>query len=879
MKDLSFSNLAYLDEQYRIFLKDPQVLEPSWKYFFEGWELARTVVSGVQAPDVKIDRLIHAYRTYGHLKAHFNCLSEEDSIPIPELAYQTYGFQESDLKTLYPTGGFLKASDAPLKQILEALEKTYCGSIGIEYMGLQNQDLEKWIQKEIEPGFNLPLTADEKIQIFHDLKKAELFENFLHTKYVGQKRFSLEGGETLIPMLTALVTSAPTEGVREVMIGMAHRGRLNVLANILNKSYDAIFHEFEDFYTPLSGEETGDVKYHKGFARTLTTKKGDQVHVVISANPSHLEAVDPVIEGQARARQELVGRKEVIPILIHGDASVAGQGIVYETLQLSKLNGYQTGGTLHIVVNNQVGFTTLPKDGRSTRYCTDIALAFGAPVFHVNAEDPEGCVYATALALKIRQKFHLDVFIDLNCYRKYGHNEGDEPAFTQPQQYEKIRKKKTIRSVYLEKLISTGIMSAAVVEAAETEFKDLLQKALDQVSKTAFPLKETPSKEEKTSVPLVSTQTLQQYAHDFCQVPPGFNIHPKISKLQEERQTMVSNPSSPRIDWGMGEHLAYASLLAEGIHIRISGQDSRRGTFSHRHAMWVDQKSGRHYYPLSHLKTNKATFDVYNSPLSEFAVLGFDFGYSLFYPNSLVIWEAQFGDFANGAQVIIDQFISSSQQKWGTKSGLALFLPHGYEDQGPEHSSARLERFLQLSGNNNWTVANCTTPAQLFHLLRRQAFQTTKRPLILMTPKALLRKPECVSALDAFAAGGFEEVIPDSASQNARRAIFCSGRVYYDLLAARQAKDIALIRIEQLYPFPLEQLQGVIETYKGVSDWVWVQEEPRNMGAWSYIFPHLNRLTPQALRYIGRETSSATAAGSHVIHREQFNKFIKEAFK
>lgn len=873
MEDLSFSNLAYLDEQYRKYLANPESLEPSWKHFFEGWEYARNLGGGGNAPDVKVDRLIDAYRTYGHLKAHFNCLEEPPV--VPQLSYQ-----ESDLKTLHPTNGFLKKTDAPLEEIIAALEQTYCGSIGIEYMGIQNPELEKWIQKEIEPGFVIPLTTDEKLHIFQDLNRAELFETFLHTKYVGQKRFSLEGGETLIPMLTMIVESANTEGVHEVVLGMAHRGRLNVLANLLNKSYDAIFSEFEDDYTPMLGEGTGDVKYHKGFVGSLTTKKGEVVNVTLIANPSHLEAVDPVVEGGARAKQELKGRKEVIPILIHGDASVAGQGVIYETLQLSKLNGYETGGTLHIVINNQIGFTTLPKDGRSTRYCTDIALAFGAPVFHVNAEDPDACVYAALLALKIRQKFHIDVFIDLNCYRKYGHNEGDEPAFTQPQQYAKIRQKKTIRTLYLEKLVSTGLLSDAVGHASEVEFRDKLQKALDQVSSKPPPTtKETLKKEEPTSIPAVSVETLQTLAKEFCKVPASFNIHPKIQKLQDDRLGMVADPSVKKIDWGMGEHLAYASLLAGGVHVRISGQDSRRGTFSHRHAMWVDQKTEERYYPLSHLPTNKASFDVYNSPLSEFAVLGFEFGYSMFYTQALVVWEAQYGDFANGAQVIIDQFISSSEQKWGHKSGLTLYLPHGYEDQGPEHSSARLERFLQLSANNNWTVASCTSPAQLFHLLRRQGLQQVKRPLILMTPKALLRNPECVSSLSEFATGSFEEVIVDPLGKTPRRVIFCSGRVYYDLLSARKTPDVALIRIEQLYPFPTEKIKSVIQSYPGVADWCWVQEEPRNMGAWSYIFPMLNQLTPKAVRFVGRDASSAPAAGSHVLHKEQLVKFLQEAFK
>jgi 2-oxoglutarate dehydrogenase E1 component len=851
LDDLSFSNLTYWDEQYQKYLNDPASVEPSWRHFFEGWEMAR----GAGSPSCGgADPIIDTYRTYGHLKAGFNCLQAPPF--APELA--------------------ISGIDPSLQAVVEMLEKTYCGSIGIEYMGTQNPELQQWIQKEIEPGFNNPLTPDEKLQIFKDLNRAELFEAFLHTKYVGQKRFSLEGGETLIPMLTALVESASTEGVKEVVLGMAHRGRLNVLANLLNKSYDAIFSEFEDIYTPDLAEGTGDVKYHKGFVGTRTTKKGDSVTVYLSANPSHLEAIDPVLEGQTRAKQELQGRKEVIPILIHGDASVAGQGVVYETLQLSKLDGYETGGTVHIVINNQIGFTTNPKDGRSTRYCTDIARAFGAPVFHVNAEDPDSCVYATLLALKIRQKFHVDVFIDLNCYRKYGHNEGDEPAFTQPQQYAKIRQKKTIRTLYLEKLVSSGLISPAVGIAAETEFKDQLQKALDQVRSASSESKRVAATPAAVVSTAVSKDALELYAQAFTEIPAGFNIHPKVAKLQEDRKAMLSNG---HIDWGMAEHLAYASLLADAVHIRLSGQDSGRGTFSHRHAVWVDQQTEQPYYPLSHLATNKALFDVYNSPLSEFAVLGFDFGYSLFYPNALVIWEAQYGDFANGAQVIIDQFISSSEQKWGHRSNLTLFLPHGYEGQGPEHSSARLERFLQLSGDSNWTVANCTTPAQLFHLLRRQALDSSKKPLVLMVPKGLLRLPACVSSLDDFSSGSFQEVIPDLVVKNPRRLIFCSGRVYYDLIATRKTDDVAIIRIEQLYPLNVEKIQSVLKSYSGVSDICWVQEEPRNMGAWNTIFPQLNQLTAKAVRYVGREASSSPAAGSNALHKAQWTKFIQEAFQ
>ncbi len=757
MDEISFSNLAYVEEQYLRYQTDPSSLEPSWRHFFEGWELARSLAPAGASSDLKIYHLIEAYRTYGHLKAKINPLLSTQT-EVRELSLENLGFQATDLQKSFPTCGFLPQKEALLSEIIGALEKTYCGSIGVEYMNLRKPALESWLQKIIEPNFALPFSVEDKLEIFHQLNRAELFETFLHTKYVGQKRFSLEGGETLIPMLSFAIEAG--EGVHDIVLGMAHRGRLNVLANILNKSYETIFNEFEAHYTPDLSEGTGDVKYHKGFIGQLSNKKGESVTITLSANPSHLEAVDPVVEGQTRAKQELKGSETVVPILIHGDASVAGQGVVYETLQLSKLNGYQTGGTVHIVINNQVGFTTTPKDGRSTRYCTDIALSFGAPVFHVNAEKPEACVYAMLLALKIRQKFQCDVFLDLYCYRKYGHNEGDEPAYTQPLENKLIKEKKSIRQLYKESLIQEGVLDSAAGEKLETEFKNLLQTALDKIT-TKAPSSEAPVKESvfasfPTAVP---GSVLKELAEEFCRVPEGFNIHPKVKKLLEERLAMM-NSQEKTIDWGMAEHLAYASLLVDGVHVRISGQDSRRGTFSHRHAMWVDQiQADKRYYPLSHLKNSKAPFDVYNSPLSEFSVLGFEFGYSLFYPHSLVIWEAQFGDFANGGQVIIDQFICCSEQKWGHRSGITLLLPHGYEGQGPEHSSARIERYLQMSGDDNWQIVNCTTPAQLFHVLRRQTMHRQQRPLVIFTPKALLRHPLCLSPLKDFTEGTFEEFI------------------------------------------------------------------------------------------------------------------------
>ncbi len=877
MEEISFSNLGYVEEQYQRYQKDPASLEPSWRYFFEGWELARSLAPSGASSDLKIYHLIEAYRTYGHLKAQINPLGHVPT-EVSELSLRQMGFQSGDLDQSFPTCGFLPQPEASLREIIAALEKTYCGPIGVEYMGMRKPELESWLQKIIEPNFTLPFSAEDKLEIFHELNRAELFETFLHTKYVGQKRFSLEGGETLIPMLAFALESGVGEGIHEIVLGMAHRGRLNVLANILNKSYETIFNEFEAHYTPDLAEGTGDVKYHKGFIGSLPTKSGEKIEITLSANPSHLEAVDPVVEGQTRAKQELKGPKTVLPILVHGDASVAGQGVVYETLQLSKLKGYETGGALHIVINNQIGFTTLPKDGRSTQYCTDIAFTFGAPVFHVNAEKPESCVYAMLLALKIRQKFHCDVFIDLYCYRKYGHNESDEPAFTQPQEYKIIREKKSIRELYKESLVQEGILDRAVGEKLETEFRDLLQAALDKVSsKPPVPSEAKPK--ESLLVPVataVPAAALIEMAEDFCHVPEGFNINPKIKRLTEERLAMVHST----IDLGMAEHLAYASLLVDGIHVRISGQDCRRGTFSQRHAMWVDQvEENTRYFPLSHLKNKKASFDIFNSPLSEFAVLGFEFGYSLFYPQSLVVWEAQYGDFGNGAQVIIDQFIAASEQKWGHRSGITLFLPHGYEGQGPEHSSGRMERYLQLSADENWQIVDCTTPAQLFHVLRRQALRKVQRPLVIFTFKALLRNPLVMSPLKDFAEGAFEEFIDDPKNiSQPKRVLFCSGKVYYDLITERKTDDIAVVRVEQLYPFHREKFQKLVDKYKSTQDLCWVQEEHSNMGAWNYIRPILQEATGKQIRYIGRGASASTAAGSYALHKKQYIQMMQEAF-
>lgn len=900
-KDFSYanlSNLSNLEALYQQWIQNPQSVEASWRHFFEGMEFASSQMPAMPAkaqesPDLRIYLMMDAYRKFGHLMASFNPIATQVPQEPQELNLEKLGFKETELEALFPTCGLLKERQAPLKTIIEALKRTYCGKIGVEYMGLGSPELEAWVQSKIEPFFPLDLSRDDKVSILQRLNQAELFEMFIHTKYVGQKRFSLEGGETLIPMLSAMIETGAEIGALEFVVGMAHRGRLNVLANILNKSYSLIFHEFEDYYSPEQFEGTGDVKYHKGFVGALDTRSGKKIPVTLVANPSHLESVDPVVVGIARAKQELCRAKEgnaaqhpeaVVPVLIHGDAAIAGQGVVYETMQFSNLNGYKTGGTVHIVINNQIGFTTLPKDSRSTLYCTEIARSFRSPVFHVNAEDPEGCVRAAQLAMQIRHRFSCDVFIDLNCYRKYGHNESDEPTFTQPLEYSLIKAKKSIRTLFKEQMIQEKVIDEAEATRQEEAFKQSLNEALQQppLSSKSAANEEKGSLEQSRSPfkTAVLQDTLIHLGQRLCAVPEHLKIHPKIQRLLQDRLNMVqSDPSQPIIDWGMAECLAYAALVQEGVHVRLSGQDVRRGTFSHRHAIWMDQVKENKYFPLSHISSTQAPFDVFNSPLSEYAVLGFDFGYSIAYPNSLVIWEAQFGDFANGAQIIIDQYISSSEQKWGLSSNLTLLLPHGYEGQGPEHSSARIERFLQLAGHNNTRIVNCTTPAQLFHVLRAQALNQTKKPLIIFSPKALLRHAQCVSSLKELSEGSFQEVIDDPSSKKPiKKLLFCSGKIYYDLSQERQKlmrTDVAIARIEQLYPFPKAQVEKILDNYQGYKECAWVQEEHQNMGAWEYIHDHF----PNNLSYVGRERSASPAVGSHKLHHQQHETLMRQAFE
>lgn len=878
--DHTLANLSMIEDLYALYLTDPLSVDSSWSHFFEGIDFG-TYLQRREAPpaggsEVRVYELIEAYRRFGHLSLSINpiAISKRE---VPELAIETFGFSSDEMQKLFPSFGLTKMPEAPLSEILAALSAIYSSRIGFEYMFVENRELQKWIQERIEPELKIEPTIEEKKLILDALSRSEILEKYLHTKYAGQKRFSLEGIETIIPVLAELVEEGIAKGVEEFFLGMAHRGRLNVLSNILGKPYSVIFKEFEDTFYPVSMEDgSGDVKYHKGFS---STNKGAAIH--LAPNASHLESVDAIILGQTKASQLQKGEsvEKVAAVLLHGDAAFAGQGVVYETMQLVSLKGYSTGGTIHIILNNQIGFTTLPDEGRSTRYCSDLAKTFGAPVFHVNAEDPESCIFAAKMAMQIRQHFGVDVILDLNGYRKYGHNEGDEPFFTQPLYYKLIRAKTPIRELYLQKLLSEGHLEQQMAESLEAEFRANLEKEQAVAKESSHP-SEFP-KQASLFDPVatgVDEATLRRVVELMSSLPIGFHLHPKLQKWLEERKKMMN---ADAIDWGLGESLAYGTLLLEKISVRLSGQDVRRGTFSHRHAVFIDQENGSLYFPLAHLGQDQGRFDAINSPLSEYAVLGFEYGYSWSAPNALVIWEAQFGDFANTAQVVIDQYIASAEQKWMRTSSLVLLLPHGMEGQGPEHSSARLERFLQLSSNNNMQIVNATSSAQLFHLFRRQAKRALKKPLIVFTPKSHLRSAATASPLSAFTNGSFQEILDDPSSPvNASRLLFCSGKVYFDLQEERKKRkrdDIALIRIEQLYPLHVEKLKEVLGKYEKANSFFWVQEEHQNMGAWEYIRPELEKLLPK-LRYAGRRRSSSPGTGSHRQHEKELHDFLEEAF-
>lgn len=906
MKNLTFANqwnADLIDQQYELWLKNPEALDSEWRAFFEGFELAQgpapSTALNIEKSEASIISLINAYRSIGHTQAKINPLNPH-APHNPALGFAQFGLKEEDLNKKFFTDDYLGGKNLSAKEIIDSLQQTYCGSIGCEYMHIQDMSKRHWLQSHIEPTFNQPLFSQEKcIRILRKINQAEIFERFLHTRYVGQKRFSLEGGETLIAALDAVLEKSPASGVKSVIIGMAHRGRLNVLANILGKSYNFIFKEFTENYIPESIYGDGDVKYHLGYENIHKCESGDNVVITLAANPSHLEAVDPVVEGKARARQRIyaqdvdnIDRTKVLPILIHGDAAIIGQGIVAETLNLSKLEGYRTGGTIHFVINNQIGFTSLPKHARSSQYCTDIGKMIESPIFHVNGDDPLAVVMIMELALKYRQEFGEDVFIDMYCYRKYGHNEADEPAYTQPTLYKQIASHKPVSEYFSEKLIQEGLLSTEESKKIKNEFEAILDDAFKTVKKEV----ETPPNERKSSKPMLARQpaysfkpvktavdqkTLEKVTKALTHIPKSFNANPKIVRqLTTKWDAFVSGQD---IDWGLGEALAFGTLLIEGTPIRLSGQDSERGTFSHRHAVLYDTESLQPYTPLNNLSKDQSRFCVHNSSLSEAAVLGFDFGYSVDYPQILCIWEAQFGDFANGAQSIFDQFIASSESKWQRLSSLVMFLPHGYEGQGPEHSSARLERYLQACAEENIQVCNVTTPAQLFHLLRRQKKQNVIKPLVLMTPKSLLRHKHCVSTVKDFTSGHFEAILDDTTPpKKADRVIFCSGKIYYDLLAHREEnniKDTAIIRLEQLYPLDKETLSSLIKKYNKAKSFVWCQEEPKNMGAWTYIAPELTELLGQTPSYVGRKPSASPATGSLTMHKKEQASILQESFQ
>jgi 2-oxoglutarate dehydrogenase E1 component len=894
-------NLDAIESAYQRWREDPQSVDESWRFFFEGFELGaaqpappRAAIAPDGAAQTAIVRLIYAYRDLGHFLAHLDPLSERRS-NHPLLELSEFGFTEADLDRTFDTSPFLGLERCTLRQLLDALKETYCRTIGVEYMHIQDTRIRRWLQERMEPRRNRPrFDQATKVRILKSLHYAELFERFLHTRYTGQKRFSLEGAETLIPVLETIVEHAPDMQVREIILGMAHRGRLNVLATILRKPYEEIFAQFEDKYLPDSTDGDGDVKYHLGFSSDRANSHGKKVHLSLSPNPSHLEAVNPVVEGRTRAKQTLFGDSERlwgIPVLVHGDAAFAGQGLVAETLNLSQLAGYTTGGTIHVIVNNQIGFTTGPGDARSTTYCTDIAKMIQAPIFHVNGEDPEAAVFVAELALEFRQTFRRDVVIDMFCYRRHGHNEGDDPSFTQPIMYSKIRGRPSLTSIYVEQLIMMGDLTVAETEAITEKFEGKLQAALEEVrtGPSQYPTmhgfdgqwKGMTSRYSHAPVETgVPDETLRQIAEAMTRVPENFEIHPTVARIF---RTYLQDVHERRpIPWPLAELLSFGSLLLDGVPVRLSGQDSRRGTFSQRHSVVYDARTGEPYSSLNDLAENQAPFHAYDSLLSEAAVLGFEFGYALDAPRTLVLWEAQFGDFANGAQVIIDQFIVSSESKWQRDSGVVMLLPHGYEGQGPEHSSARLERYLQLCAEDNIQVCYPSSPAQYFHLLRRQMKRNFRKPLIVMTPKSLLRLKAACSALEELVSGRFHEVLDDAGADpgRIRRVVLCSGKVYYDLLERRteaKAPDIALVRVEQFYPFPEEQLKRVLSRYRRPkTQWVWAQEESQNMGGWSFMEPRLRALG-YSIEYIGRDASASPATGSMGVHRREQKELVEAA--
>ena len=888
---------------YKQFLANPESVDSSWRLFFEGFEFARTAfdleaVTPAIPEDVRkefnVVNLINGYRTRGHLFTHTNPVRERRK-HSPTLELGNFGLSTSDLASVFQAGSLIGIGPSSLSAIIEHLEQTYCGAIGAEYKYIRNPEIIQWLEERMEPNRNRPdFPIEKKRRILEKLNQAVAFENFIHTKFVGQKRFSLEGCETLIPALDAVIESGADSGIKEFVIGMAHRGRLNVLANILGKTYEEIFTEFEGLeYDEL--EFAGDVKYHLGFSSDIKTRNGKDVHLSVAPNPSHLEAVDPIVQGLVRSKIDHTpggDEHQIAPILIHGDAAIAAQGVVYEVIQMSLLRGYRTGGTIHLVVNNQIGFTTNYMDARSSTYCTDIAKVTLSPVFHVNADDVEALVYTIELAMEFRQKFHRDVFIDILGYRKYGHNEGDEPRFTQPLLYKAIATHPNPREIYNEKLLSQGKVEASLAREMEKSFRDLLQVSLDTARQTkkkkVSPYLEgswkglrmaTKDDFVESPVAAVDRSALEELARKITTLPTEHKFFNKTERLFAERRKLAE---AGKVDWSMAELMAFGATLQDGNAVRFTGQDVERGTFSQRHAVVRIEDSEEQYTPLSNLSTTQAPFHIYNSLLSEYAVLGFEYGYAMAAPHTLTVWEAQFGDFNNGAQIIIDQYISSAEDKWNRMNGIVMLLPHGYEGQGAEHSSARLERFLNLCAEENIQVVNCTTPASYFHALRRQLQRPFRKPLIVFTPKSLLRHPRVISTLEDLSGGKFEEVIDDNkvTVKSVSRVVLCSGKVYYDLLEQQEkekADDVALVRLEQFYPLPYKQLEALRKKYTHATEWVWVQEEPENMGAWGYLLRTASRILP--LQLISRTESASPATGSYKAHEREQRKLVHRVFE
>lgn len=893
-----------IEELFIQYQKDPNSVDKTWQDFFKGFEFSKadySAASGGVAVNPKLAEhvskefavinLINGYRTRGHLFTKTNPVRNRRKYR-PDLGLDVFDLSDKDLEEVFQAGKEIEIGPAKLKDIVAHLQQTYCQSIGVEYMFIRNPNLLTWLQERMETTKNIPtFSKKEKASILNKVIEAVTFENFLATKFVGQKRFSLEGAESFLPAMNALMEHGVELGIEDYVIGMAHRGRLNVLANVMNKPTKDIFTEFEGRPSE-DGLFDGDVKYHMGYSNDVTSESGKKVHISLTPNPSHLETVAPVVEGITRAKMDTRhngNHRKVCPIVVHGDAAIAGQGIVYEVVQMAHLDGYKVGGTIHFVINNQVGFTTNYRDARSSTYCTDVAKVTKAPVFHVNGDDVEALTLVAKMAIEFRLNFRKDVFIDILCYRKYGHNEGDEPRFTQPLLYREIAKHPNPKEIYSKKLIEEGSFTADEISAIEKKYKDDLEKNLEAARKEEKAKMNSylqgpwqgvqmagADSFDKSPDTFISEKLFLELAQKTTELPKDKKFFNKIERLFSDRQNMIKSDS---YDWAMGELLAYASLMTEGHRVRFSGQDVERGTFSHRHAVVKVEDSEEEYIPLNNIGAPEQ-LHIYNSLLSEYAVLGFEYGYAYASPNALTIWEAQFGDFFNGAQIIIDQYLSSSEYKWRRMNGLVVLLPHGYEGQGPEHSSARMERFLQMCAENNMQVVNATTPAQQFHVLRRQLKRTFRKPLICFTPKKLLRYPTCVSSLKDFTTGGFKEVLDDPAADTKKvtRLAFCSGKIYFDLIERREkegANDLAVIRLEQLYPFPKKQVDAILEKYKNAKEYLFVQEEAENMGPWRFVDKNLRSLN---LKYFGRDEAASPATGFSKRHAEESEEIMLGIF-